>query len=47
MLKKAKLLGKIIIVDDNSTDNSLELIHTFQKEYQNVRIIVRKQMRGE
>ena len=46
MLKKAKLLGEIIIVDDNSTDNSLELIHTFQKEYQNVRIIVRKQMRG-
>src|SRR3989344_1662017 len=45
-LKYPKDMLEIIIVDDKSTDNSVNIVRNYEKKYKNVRLIVNKRNSG-
>jgi len=46
LLRKVNCNFQILIVDDNSNDGTSELINQFDKQYHNLRLLVRKDKKG-
>src|SRR3989344_4545809 len=46
IIKKSKINGEIIVVDDNSPDETWKLVEEFGKKHKNVRLILRGKRNG-
>lgn len=46
LIKKLKVSAEVIIVDDNSSDRTADLANELNKEYKNIRVILRPKKEG-